>query len=252
MEFEYPQKNHIPQLVSLWQEAFGDCDGFWELFLNTGFLPDHCRCITENNQVIAGLYWFDCRCEQDNIAYIYGVVTDPQHRGSGLCRMLMGGVHALLEQEGYASAMLVPASPGLRQMYRKMGYEDCTDVRELRVAAGETAEAVRSVGMEEYARLRRRLLPEESVLQEGIQLPFLAAQAQLFAGEGFLLAAYREEDSLHGMEFLGNPQKTPGILRALGCTAGKFRMPGDEKLFAMLCKLTEQAVTPAYFGFAYD
>ena len=252
MEFDCPQKNHIPQLVSLWQGAFGDCDGFWELFLDTGFLPDHCRCITENNQVIAGLYWFGCRCEQDKIAYIYGVVTDPRHRGKGLCRMLIRDVHNLLKKEGYASAMLVPASPGLRQMYRKMGYEDCTNVREWKVAVGDTAEAVRSVGIEEYARLRRNLLPGGSVLQEGIQLPFLAAQAQLFAGEDFLLAAYREEDSLHGMEFLGNSEKAPGILRALGCTAGNFRMPGDEIPFAMLCKLTEKAVTPAYFGFSFD
>lgn len=252
MHFEYPQKNHFPQLVSLWKEAFGDCDGFWELFLDTGFLPDHCRCITENNQVIAGLYWFDCRCEQDKIAYIYGVVTDPRHRGKGLCRMLIRDVHNLLKKEGYASAMLVPASLSLRQMYRKMGYEDCTQVRELTVTAGETAEAVRSVSMEEYAHLRRSLLPGGSVLQEGIQLPFLAAQVQLFAGKDFLLAAYREEDSLHGMEFLGKPDKVPGILRALGCTAGNFRMPGDEKPFAMLCKLSEKAVTPAYFGFAYD
>ena len=47
MNFEQPGQEQIPQLVSLLKEAFGEYDGFWELFLETAFLPDHCRCITE-------------------------------------------------------------------------------------------------------------------------------------------------------------------------------------------------------------
>jgi len=252
MNFEHPGKNQTQQLVRLWKEAFGEYDGFWELFLRTGFLPDHCRCITENGQVIAGLYWFDCSCSGDTIAYVYAVVTDPKHRGRGLCRKLMEDVHTLLENQGYASVMLVPADDGLRQMYRKMGYEDCTIVGELSCNAGETAVEIRSIGMEEYAALRRKLLPESSVLQEGIQLPFLAAQAQLFAGEDFLLAAWLEGDILHGMELLGNTAAAPGILRALGCESGVFQIPGEEKNFAMIHKLTEDAVKPTYFGFSFD
>ena len=90
------------------------------------------------------------------------------------------------------------------------------------------------------------------VLQEGIQLSFLAAQAQLFAGDGFLLAAYREGEILHGMELLGNPEAAPGIVRALGCSQGVFQIPGEEKAFAMIHKLTDTAVNPAYFGFSFD
>ena len=83
-------------------------------------------------------------------------------------------------------------------------------------------------------------------------LPFLAAQAQLFAGADFLLAAWREEDTLHGMELLGNAHAAPGILRALGCENGVFQIPGGEKPFAMICKFTKTAGTPAYFGFSFD
>lgn len=252
MNFEHPRQEQIPQLVRLWKEAFGECNGFWELFLETAFLPDHCRCITEQDQVIAGLYWFDCSCAADKIAYVYAVVTDPQQRGRGLCRKLMEHVHTLLKEKGYASVMLVPADEGLREMYRKMGYVDCTGIGELVCAAGETAAKIRSVGTEEYAALRRKLLPEGSVLQEGIQLPFLAAQAQLFAEKDFLLAAWLDGKILHGMEFLGNPDAAPGILRALGCETGAFQIPGAEKPFAMLHKLTENALTPNYFGFSFD
>ncbi len=252
MNFEQPGETHIWQLLKLWKDAFGEYDGFWELFLKTGFLPDHCRCITENGQVLAGLYWFDCFCGTDKIAYIYAVVTDPNHRGRGLCRKLLQDVHAHLAARGYASAMLVPADEGLRHMYRKLGYKDCTTISELSSIASETAAAVRCIGVEEYAALRRAFLPKGGVLQEGISLAFLSAQAQLFSGADFLLAAWLEGDTLHGMELLGNPNAAPDILRALGCTAGKFQIPGTGKSFAMIHTLKEDAGKPSYLGFSFD
>ena len=252
MNFEQPGKNQIPQMIRLWKEVFGEYDGFWELFMDTAFLPDHCRCITEAGQPIAGLYWFDCSCGSDRIAYVYAVATDPRYRGKGLCRMLMAKVHTLLKDQGYDSVMLVPADPGLREMYRKMGYEDCTRISELSCRAGISPVEIRSVGTEEYATLRRKMLPSGSILQEGKNLNFLAAQAQLFAGKDFLLAAYLDGDTLHGMELLGNPKSAPGILRALGCEQGKFQIPGTERAFAMIHKLSKNAVTPAYFGFSFD
>lgn len=252
MNFEQPGKEQLSQLVQLWKEAFGEYDGFWELFLNTGYLPDHCRCLTENGRAVAGLYWFDCSCGKDKIAYVYAVVTDSRQRGRGLCRKLMTQVHTLLKRQGYASVMLVPADEGLRTMYRKMGYADCTTIDTLTCIPEDTAVEIRNVNAEEYAALRRKLLPEGSVLQEGIQIPFLAAQAQLFAGEDFLLAAYLEKEILRGMELLGNPEAAPGIVKALGCTKGTFQIPGSEKPFAMICKLTEHAVSPRYLGFSFD
>lgn len=252
MTFDQPGKHHIQQLVQLWKEAFGEHDGFWELFLDTGFLPDHCRCITESGQAIAGLYWFDCSCGSDKIAYVYAVVTDPHHRGRGLCRKLMDNVHGYLRNQGYASVMLVPADADLRVMYRKMSYADCTTIDQLVCDANETAVQIQTIDAEEYATLRHKALPEDAVLQEGLQLPFLAAQAQLFAGEDFLLAAWLEEDVLHGMELLGNPEAAPGIVKALGCKKGIFQVPGDAEPFAMIHKLTADAVTPSYFGFSFD
>lgn len=252
MNFEHPGPEQIRQLLQLWKEVFGEYDGFWELFLETGFQPDHCRCITENGQVAAGLYWFDCSCNADKIAYIYAVVTDPIHRGRGLCRKLMADVHGILKDRGYASVMLVPADEGLREMYRKMGYDECTTVSELVCTGGESAAEIRTIDAEEYAWLRREYLPEVGVLQEGKNLSFLAAQAQLFTGADFLLAAYLENDRLQGVELLGNTAAAPGILRALGCKTGTFQIPGKDRPYAMLHKLKEHAVIPQYFGLAFE
>lgn len=252
MNFDHPGPAEARQLLMLWKTVFGEYDGFWELFLDTAFLPDHCRCVMENGQVLGGLYWFDCSCGGDKIAYIYAVATDPSHRGRGLCRRLMEDVHALLKRRQYASAMLVPADDGLREMYRKMGYADCTTVTELSCRDEKSSVEIRTIPVEEYAALRRKLLPEQGVLQEDVALTFLAAQAQLFAGEDFLLAAWREGETLHGMELLGNTTLASGILHSLGCKTGTFQIPGNARPFAMICKLREDATLPRYFGLAFE
>lgn len=252
MTFEHPAPHHLPELLKLWQEAFGEWNGFWEAFLETAFSPQRCRCAVESGRITAALTWLDCSCDGRKLAYIYAVVTDPAHRGRGLCRRLLADTHALLRQRGYAAALLVPAEASLRTMYGKLGYDTCTFVEEFSCEAGETPAAVRAIGPEEFAKLRREFLPEKAVLQEQENLSFLARQARFFAGGDFLLAAYQEEAGLTAMELLGSPAAAPGILKALGAKKGSFRCPGSRIPFAMLHPLTEDAPVPGYFGFAFD
>lgn len=252
MRIDYPESWQTASLLALWKSVFGEHDGFWELFLDTAFLADHCRCITIGGQVAAALYWFDCSCSGQKLAYLYAVVTHPDYRNRGLCRTLMEDTHELLNSCGYAGVLLVPEKEPLRGMYQKLGYRDCTAVSEFACTAGAVPVPLRSVDAEAYAALRRQLLPENGVLQEDENLAFLTAQAQLYAGEDILLAAWQEEDKLHGMELLGSAEAAPGILRSLGFARGTFRCPGTQKPFAMFRPLKEQASTPAYFGLAFD
>ena len=252
MKIDQPAAAQIPELVQMWKSAFGEYGGFWEMFVNTAFERSHCRCVTVDGQAAAALYCFDCSCGGQKIAYIYAVVTHPAYRNRGLCRLLLEDTHVHLAKQGYSAAMLVPETEALRQMYRKLGYRDCTAVSEFSCAAGNTPIPVRAIGAEEYGMLRRKFLPAGSVLQEGKSLDFLAAQVQFFTGDDFLLAAYMQEDTLHGMELLGSRDAVPGILRALGCTQGNFRTPGKEKAFAMLYPVSKDALWPEYFGFAFD
>ena len=252
MTFDHPGDPRIPELLCLWKDVFGEWNGFWETFLETAFSPLRCRCIVEDGQITAALTWLDCSCRGQKIAYIYAVVTHPEHRGRGLCRRLLENTHALLAEQGYSSAVLVPAEPGLRSMYEKLGYETCTCVEEFTCEASAEAADLRAVGAEEFALLRRGFLPEGAVLQEGENLPFLARQAQFYAGGDFLLAAWNDGEVLTALELLGRRDAAPGILRALGMKKGSFRCPGGTVPFAMIHPLRKDAVMPAYFGFAFD
>lgn len=252
MRIEYPSSAHIQQLLTLWKRIFGDWDGFWELFLDTAFLPARCRCVMDGEDICAALCWFDVSCGDQKMAYLYAVLTHPDHRGKGLCRMLMEDTHAVLAAKGYSAALLVPEKEGLREMYRKMGYRNCTSVAEVTCTAATAPISLRAIGPEEYAALRRDFLPRSGVLQEGENLRFLAGQVQFYTGTNFLMAAYTEGTQLHAPELLGDAQAAPGILAALQCEKGLFRTPGEGRAFAMFHPLTEKAAVPEYFGFAFD
>lgn len=252
MLIAHPAEGHIPQLRQLWKVAFGDTDAFLDSFFRTAFSCHRCRCVLEADAVAAVLYWFDCTTGGQKTAYIYAVATHPDFRNRGLCRKLMADTHALLQSRGYASALLVPQKESLRAMYAGMGYRDCGGLDVLQCTAAGAPASLRAIGAEEFAALRRQFLPENGVVQEGENLAFLAEQLQFYAGDGFLLAAYAENSTLHGVELLGRCSDLSGIVTALDCDGGHFRTPGNTIPFAMFHPLRETAPEPDYFGFAFD
>ena len=252
MIIDAPRAGEIPALRRLWREAFGDGEECLDRFFSTAFSPDRCRCIREDGEPCAALYWFDSQHTGRPIAYLYAIATARAKRGRGLCRALMEDTHRTLAARGYAGALLVPGETSLFDFYAKMGYRACTTVGEITCTAAPAPIPLRRLTGEEYAALRRQFLPPNGVLQEGENIAFLEKQAALYAGEDFWLAATQEGDTLRGLELLGNAAAAPAILRALGCATGRFRIPAGESPFAMYLPLDQQHTPPAYFGLAFD
>lgn len=250
MTIDRPAPSQIPGLRRLWQQAFGDDDAFLDAFFITAFSAERCRCVTVDGQVAAALYWLDCTCRGQKFAYLYAVATDKAFRGKGLCHGLMADTHTHLKALGYAGAILVPGSRELFRLYEGMGYRPFGGIREFTAAAKAPAADLRQVDAEEYAALRRQLLPVGGVVQEGPTLAFLQTQAEFYAGEGFLLAAAMDGTHVFVPELLGDAAAAETIVAALGAKTGTFRTPG-ERPFAMYLSLT-QTEPPAYFGFALD
>lgn len=242
----------VPALRRLWQEAFGDDAEFLDKFFSHGFSPDRCRFIAQGETITAALYWFDVSCNNQKLAYIYGVATGSAYRNQGLCRRLMEDTRHALAARGYAGILLVPQNPGVIRTYKKMGYTPCTTLREFSCTAAGSPIALRQISQAEYARCRRALLPGDGVIQEGENLDFLASYASFYAGEGFSAAIAIEAGQLLCLELLGDPGAAPRILAGLGCREGTFRTPGPGRDFAMLLPLTADCPRPGYLGFAFD
>jgi len=250
MTIDHPSTVHLHGLKQLWGLAFGDGEAFIDGFFATAFRPENCLCVHRWETVAAALYWLDCSYKDTKTAYIYAVATHPEFRGQGLCRALMEKAHGVLRQRGYDLAVLVPSDGLLGQMYGRLGYRYFGGMDSLWASAGEKCD-LRQLSAREYVEFRRIFLPEGGVLQEGVTLDYLAGFAQFYAGEDLLLCASVEDGKVMGMELLGNREKAPGIVAALGAKEGAFRVPG-EKPFAMGLALRENAPLPGYFGLALD
>ena len=251
MSVTYPNEKLIPGLRNLWKKAFGDTDEFLDLFFSTAYASDRCRCIAEGNEVQSVLYWFDCFLEDQKIAYIYAVATDPACRGRGLCRKVMEDTMEVLTDRGYAGAILLPQEEWLIAMYAGMGFEPCTTVTEQWYPAGEEI-PIRQIDETEYAALRRKMLPPGGVIQEGENMTFLAGMAKFYKGENFIAAVTTDGEEIWCPEFLGDSGAVPGLVKTLGFPAGRARMPGKSRQFAMFRLLTKEGKKPDYFGLVFD
>lgn len=149
----------------LWLEAFGNSDGALEIFKATAFSPQRSRCITIDSKTVSVLYWFDCTCDGQKIAYIYAVATAEAYRGKGLCTALMNDTHRHLKENGFDGAILVPSSESLFGLYGKIGYRVCSTIDEICCTAAEESIELQRIDTEEYARLRRSFLPPGGVIQ---------------------------------------------------------------------------------------
>lgn len=253
MNIDTPLKKQIPQLRTLWREAFDDTEEFLDAFGTTAFSTQRCLCVTLDNQVIAALYWFDCLYRDSPVAYLYAVATAKAYRKRGICHKLMEHTHIHLTSLGYQGTILVPGNQNLFQFYGRMGYTPCSTIHEFDCLGIAPQIPIRQIDKTEYATLRREFLPKDGVLQEKENLDFLQTQVSFYAGSDFLLAAHREGDSLLGMELLGEQTNAPGILHSLGYEKGIFRTPGGDLPFAMYLPLGESILPPPkYFGLAFD
>lgn len=253
MNIDSPTGSNILSLRSLWKEAFGDSDEFLDSFFSTAYSEKRCRCITDQSDVLSALYWFDCVADGEKVAYIYAVATLESQRGTGLCAMLMKNTHEHLCKLGYVGAILVPGSVKLFDFYEKLGYKICSKVKNFEsCASGEKIE-ITKINSYDYAMLRRKFLPENSVVQENENISFLETMNDFYKGEDFLMVAKKRGDALHCAELLGNSDRAAAIVNSFACKNGFFRTPGDETPFTMYISLDNNLKNmPSYFGLAFD
>jgi len=248
MNIKHPVAHQIPQLKALWKQAFGDTDAEIDFFFRTGFSENRCLCAVVDGQVAAALYWFDCTVWSEKVAYLYAIATEKAFQRQGIASQLIRFTHDHLKSKGYCGAILVPSEESLFAFYEKSGYTAFSSIGEFTCQNADTAVPLSKISKADYIRLRKAYLPQGGVLQEDVLLDCLDG---FYAGDDFIFTATGWNDSLFVPELLGNKEKAPQILRALGFSQGIFRTPGNDRKFGMFCPF-EDLPAPTYFALALD
>ncbi len=250
MIIDNPTPHMVPALKALWSEAFGDGEDVIGAFFTSAYSPDRCFAVTEDGSVSAAAYYFRCTANGRPTAYIYAVAVAKSRRGRGISRLLMEEAHRRLSRDGYAGAVLVPADEKLFAMYEKLGYTVRIPIRETYVTAEELrSRLAEKVSPEEYARLRRKHLPEGGVVQEGENLTYLSANAELYRTHGGVACIFLDGGDPVSAEVLGED-----LFGEASAEEGnvKVRTAGGTKPFALYKSFDGSGTAPTYFGIAFD
>ena len=114
----------------IWQEVFGDGDGFLDLYFGRVYQDDETDLLIDYGGAPKAIahtgrvsYTFRLWGERIEAAYISGAATLASERGRGLMPALLRSAHTKMYQTGKLLAFLIPAEPWLYDYYqRKFGY----------------------------------------------------------------------------------------------------------------------------------
>ncbi len=122
----FADKQDIPGLVRLWEEAFGE-DELVRHFYDKAFEEMSVLTVKEQEKIVSMLHYIPCKCKQDGVvyngAYLYALATDKRYRGCGYMGRLIEQAKEFAKTSGLDFVFLVPASSSLYDYYKKFGFE---------------------------------------------------------------------------------------------------------------------------------
>jgi len=159
----HPSDGDLPELTSLWQEAFGDSQEETSFYFQYRHRHGN-MLVKELDGGIAGmLSMLPVTLTAPGLSlpgrYVFAVATKREQRGQGVSTELLHAAHETMRREGAAVSLLVPADAGLFHFYRKRGYQDQFFINEFSIKAKEilpmpAAGEARRCTAEEYTFLR--------------------------------------------------------------------------------------------------
>ncbi len=233
-----PQQTDIPRLKELWSRVFQESAESVDAFFETAFFCDHALVVAQGEPVGA-LYWLDGHLQGRKMACLFAVAVDEAYRGQGLGKKLVEQACRILESQGYAGALLVPAQDSLYTYYNKVGFSAFGKMQKVEVAAMGPAIGLTAVDGPAYLQARQEALGWDAPMGQ-----YLQKLCKLYVGDGFCLAL----DGNYLQEYLGPGEYLPRVLHTLKLENGIARLPGGTAPAGMARLFVQGVQLPEYFG----
>lgn len=122
----FSRETDIPDLIGLWQEAFGDDEEWISDFLDGFYIPDNTLVDEQNGEIAATLYLIEGDMLIGDKAYpsyyLYAACTGEKFRGRGIMTRLLDFAAREAESRGRYFICLRPGEKSLFDFYGERGY----------------------------------------------------------------------------------------------------------------------------------
>jgi len=158
-----PRDSDLPELISLWQEAFGDAEEEAAFYFRLRHRHGNMLVMEKEGRIAGMLSMLPVTLTAKSFCipgrYVFAVATKKENRGQGISTALLDAAHEAMRREGTAVSLLVPADDGLYAFYRKRGYQTAFYLHEIILSAEEISPSpatgeVSLCGADEYFRIR--------------------------------------------------------------------------------------------------
>ena len=153
----FAQENESEQIVSLWQEAFGDSREWVMLYLSENI--KNVLVYEEDGIVMGMLSLLEVSYKGKKGYYVYGVATGSEYRSKGISTKLLEYAKNLVKEDGFL--VLVPRNQGLFDFYSGRGFVPVYSVETVEYNRDELTEKsddviVYSANCREYYEIRKQ------------------------------------------------------------------------------------------------
>lgn len=118
--------NDIPQIISLWREAFGDSEREIKFFLDEWYNPCNTLVCELNEEIVSVLFLLEGSLCADNTEYpayyLYAACTARKCRGKGIMGKLLAFAEKTAAERSFDFICLMPSEKSLFDFYSKFGY----------------------------------------------------------------------------------------------------------------------------------
>ena len=142
-------KNDIPQIIYLWNEAFGDSEKEIRFFLDNRFVENNTLVYEINGDIASMLFLLegdmciDGKCYPSY--YLYAASTLKKYRGRGLMAELLSFAKEIANKRNKFFICLKPGEKSLFDFYEKHGYKTVFKIRKANYAVSNfTKEIIQS------------------------------------------------------------------------------------------------------------
>lgn len=200
-------------IISLWQEAFGDEQEYIEFFLDN--CPNECIGCFLDDELCSLLFLLDGSINGFKTSYIYAACTKKSRRGQGLFTRLLNFTISYCEKKGDACIFLVPGEESLYSFYKNFGFVSNFYRNELEIFPDKNYKCNFSKieNIKEISELRKKYLTEtdsfifsEAVMRYCVE-EYLRSNGEIFSDNDCLIFSNRKDNYTLVKEFLASDVK---------------------------------------------